>query len=286
MRKWLILLYIIIIVNFIMTSYEKMPVINGTVDYTSNDGHAVWNVKTLSEILSLYSEEEIKQIKVLMISHTKISKIEGLEKLISLEWLDLSVNKISRIEGLDKLTMLTKLDLSSNQISKIEGLEKLTKLTSLSLGYNNISKIEGLDNLININELSLGGNKIGKLENLNFLKKSKNIEYFMLINWDNPLKSIDKETYELFIKYNLLNERYKSKIGKLGIKEERNINSKNIYFVDKDSYLYFLTGSVEHRDVIDSIKGHWIQVVNNNRQIGWCFDAYLEEIKDNDIKKK
>ena len=40
-----------------------------------------------------------------------IEKIEGLECLVYLEWLDLSFNNIEVIEGLDKLTKLKDLTL-------------------------------------------------------------------------------------------------------------------------------------------------------------------------------
>ncbi|MFA7070381.1 MAG: leucine-rich repeat domain-containing protein, partial [Sulfurimonas sp.] len=58
------------------------------------------------------------------------------------------IKKISKIEGLDKLVNLNELDLSYNKISKIEGLEKLVNLKVLCLSYNKISKIEGLDKLV------------------------------------------------------------------------------------------------------------------------------------------
>ena len=47
----------------------------------------------------------------LQMDNNIIEKIEGLECLLNLEWLDLSFNNIEVIEGLDKLTKLKDLTL-------------------------------------------------------------------------------------------------------------------------------------------------------------------------------
>lgn len=52
--------------------------------------------------------------------------------------LDLSFNRISAIEGIDALVSLQKLYLCANKISVIEGISNLTNLTMLELGDNKI----------------------------------------------------------------------------------------------------------------------------------------------------
>jgi Leucine-rich repeat (LRR) protein len=76
----------------------------------------------------------------LQLDNNHIQKIENLDHLVNLKWLDLSFNDISKIENLDKLVQLTDLSLFSNKITVIENLEKLTQLHVLSLGQNKIVK--------------------------------------------------------------------------------------------------------------------------------------------------
>ena len=53
-----------------------------------------------------------------------------------MKWLDLSFNRITKIEGLDKLVKLEDLSLADNHISIIEGLENLTELNVFSFSRN------------------------------------------------------------------------------------------------------------------------------------------------------
>lgn len=70
-----------------------------------------------------------------MIEH--IPDIKGLTEIAeSVEQLDLSHNRISKIEGLEKLENLKKLNLKNNYIKMIEGIEELTKLETLDLSGN------------------------------------------------------------------------------------------------------------------------------------------------------
>jgi Leucine-rich repeat (LRR) protein len=101
-------------------------------------------------------------LRELSLSYTNhINKITGLENLTELESLDLSGNKIEKIEGLENLTKLKLLDLSSNglgydgYIKKVEGLRSLTRLESLYLHHNEIEEIKDIDTLSNLKKLTL-----------------------------------------------------------------------------------------------------------------------------------
>ncbi len=95
-----------------------------------------------------------------------------MEKLTKLQ---LDNNIITKIQGLDGLVNLKWLDLSFNLITKIEGLDKCTKLSDLSLFKNHIETLSGLDNLKELNVLSVGSNKILNLEDtIDYLRKLKN----------------------------------------------------------------------------------------------------------------
>lgn len=97
---------------------------------------------------------------------SKISDVQGLSKLTSLEELNLINNQITEIEGLESLINLKKLYLDSNQISKIEGLKKLVNLEVLSLSNNNINVIGGIKGLRNLKQLFINNNDIDQLDGL------------------------------------------------------------------------------------------------------------------------
>ncbi len=108
-------------------------------------------------------------------SFKNIKVIDNLVGFNKLRVLSLDNNMIEKIEHLDHLTNLEWLDLSFNKITVIEGLEKLTKLSDLSLFNNSIAKIENLDACVNLNCLSLGNNRIDDLENLMYLRRFQNL---------------------------------------------------------------------------------------------------------------
>lgn len=72
-------------------------------------------------------------------------------------------SRITKIEGLDNLSNLIYLDLSNNQITKIEGLDNCINLELLKINYCFIEKIEGLHNNIDLKFLSLKNNQITKI---------------------------------------------------------------------------------------------------------------------------
>ncbi|WP_080732337.1 leucine-rich repeat protein [Porphyromonas gulae] len=131
-------------------------------------------------------------LKSLDLSHNRISKLEGLERLTSLAELYLLDNQISKLEGLDHLTSLTRLDLRGNQIAKLEGLDSLTSLTGLNLMRNQIIKLEGLERLTSLTELDLSGNQIAKLEGLDSLTSLT--ELYLWGNQISKLEGLDSLT--------------------------------------------------------------------------------------------
>ena len=84
----------------------------------------------------------MEELVKLQLDNNIITKIQGLESLHKLKWLDLSFNMIEKIEGLEKLTMLEDLSLFSNRIQKLEGLDTLEQLNVLSVGSNNIKQLD------------------------------------------------------------------------------------------------------------------------------------------------
>ena len=104
----------------------------------------------------------------------KITKIEGLDRLINLELLNLHRTLISEIRGLDGLK-IKKLYLSECPINEIQGLDSLATLEELDLYGDRIEEIKGLDSLINLHFLSLQENQIKEIKGLKTLKNLRSV---------------------------------------------------------------------------------------------------------------
>lgn len=79
-------------------------------------------------------------LKILSLQNNSLTKIENLNKLISLDELYLSENGITVIENLEDNINLGTLDLSMNKISKIENITHLQKLKELWVRTKNLQK--------------------------------------------------------------------------------------------------------------------------------------------------
>ena len=84
----------------------------------------------------------MEKLTKLQLDNNIIMRIQGLESLVNLKWLDLSFNSIEVIEGLDRCSKITDLSLYSNHIKTLSGLESLHDLNVLSVGKNKLSNLE------------------------------------------------------------------------------------------------------------------------------------------------
>jgi leucine-rich repeat-containing protein 49 len=100
-------------------------------------------------------------------SNNYISKIEKLQTLRLLQYLDFSDNHLLEIENLPEL--LKVLLLGRNRIKRITGLESLGNLEVLDLSSNCIEDIEGLEKLQNLKVLNLESNKIRTVPDIGYL---------------------------------------------------------------------------------------------------------------------
>jgi protein TilB len=86
--------------------------------------------------------EDCRHLKILYFQNNLIEKMEGLNKLKELEYLNLAVNSISKIEGTKRCESLNKLDLTLNFIDledlkeSCENLEWNCLLTDMYLTGN------------------------------------------------------------------------------------------------------------------------------------------------------
>lgn len=116
-------------------------------------------ISTLEE-LSLHQEdiEKIEHIhdwcrdlKILLMQSNLISKIENVNKLKKLEYLNLALNNVEVIENLEMLESLYKLDLTLNFIGKLRSVESLRgnyNLRELHLVGNPCSDYPGYRNYV------------------------------------------------------------------------------------------------------------------------------------------
>ena len=93
----------------------------------------------------------MEKIVKLQLDNNIIVKLQGLDHLVNLRWLDLSFNLIEKIEGLDKNRELEDLSLYNNKITDLSAdkdgkgpLDDLTKLNVLSIGKNKITKLDDM----------------------------------------------------------------------------------------------------------------------------------------------
>ena len=89
----------------------------------------------------------------------------------SLTKLQLCNNILTKIEKLDQLTNLVWLDLSFNSIKKIENLDNLKKLECINLHRNLITSIENMDNQLRLEIFIISSNGINSFEHVKYLRR-------------------------------------------------------------------------------------------------------------------
>jgi hypothetical protein len=98
--------------------------------------------------------------------------------------------------------------------------------------------------------------------------------------FDNVLSKLTK--YQLITDGNKkdksIKKYYAPKVNVLRFRESPSLDGKYIRTLKENEKLELLETGKE--DTIDGIKGHWIKVKTEKGEIGWCFDGYLEEVKE------
>lgn len=85
------------------------------------------------------------------------------------------------------------------------------------------------------------------------------------------LKKINKNEIKILF--------YIPKIDSLRLRKEPNVNGEFIRLLKKEEKLELLVKLNKYKDTIDGKKGTWVKVKTEQGEVGWCFDAYLEEVK-------
>lgn len=146
----------------------KVFIRNGILSYYGNKiGSTPFN--NISELLSLYTEQELHSVTELYISKINLQEIDSLDRLPNLEDLTLGACKITSMKGLEMAPKLKGLNLSQNPIGKIEYLETLKDIEEIYIANSQLKKIEGIEGLQKLRELDLSGNQLTKIEGLSDL---------------------------------------------------------------------------------------------------------------------
>eukprot|EP00927_Polykrikos_kofoidii_P077786 TRINITY_DN74692_c0_g1_i1.p1 TRINITY_DN74692_c0_g1~~TRINITY_DN74692_c0_g1_i1.p1 ORF type:complete len:949 (-),score=139.94 TRINITY_DN74692_c0_g1_i1:383-3229(-) len=126
-----------------------------------------------------YLENE-SNLRLLNYQSNAISRIENLNGLDDLVFLDLYDNRIRHIQNLEPVSNLRVLMLGKNEVRRIENLDSLQKLDVLDLHSNQVEKVECLDHLRDLRVLNLAGNflrdvlDVGNLSSLTELNVRRN----------------------------------------------------------------------------------------------------------------
>lgn len=119
------------------------------------------------KVTKIMGLEEMVSLKTLVFRSCLISDIEGLETLTRLEKLELYDNQIEYISGIHHLSNLRVLDLSFNAIRQLINFgQYVPLLEELYVAQNKLRKIEGLEGLPHLRILDLGANRIRVIEGL------------------------------------------------------------------------------------------------------------------------
>jgi len=129
-----------------------------------------------TKISDLEPLRQLSSLQELYCSSNLISDLEPLRQLSSLQVLSCDSNQISDLEPLRQLTNLQNLYCSSNQISDLEPLSQLTNLQNLNCSSNQISDLEPLSQLTNLQNLYCSSNQISDLEPLFQLTNLQNLD--------------------------------------------------------------------------------------------------------------
>lgn len=127
-----------------------------------------------NQVKDLEPAYKLTNLEVLSIEYNPVQKIDGIEQLKKLRYLNLSGCGIrTGFTSLALLTKLTDLNVAGNNISNIKPLTAIKSLRYLNLTDNKVKDLSGIENLENLEELYLTQNRVSDLAPLMKLKKLK-----------------------------------------------------------------------------------------------------------------
>lgn len=124
-------------------------------------------------------EADYKAIISLDAGNRGLTSLEGIQKLVNLEWLKFDVNEVSDISLLRGMTKLVHLDFGCNKVSDISVLEGMKNLKCLIMYDNEVKDISPLKGLTGIEFLNMDNNRI---EDLSALEGFSSLHALLLEN--------------------------------------------------------------------------------------------------------
>ncbi|CAB3396993.1 unnamed protein product [Caenorhabditis bovis] len=129
------------------------------------------------------------KITTLDLSEQKLTKLHGIQELVSLQFLSIRKNKIASLKKLMRLPTLRFLDASSNHVGKLDNLP--STLIFVDLSQNRLQNLAFCQTLTNARDIRVQRNQIKSLKSLEFCVQ---LETFFVS--DNMIK--DKMELEVF----------------------------------------------------------------------------------------
>ncbi len=149
-------------------------------------------------------EQELR-LRLLNFQNNNIRKIQHLENLPNLIFLDMYNNKLATLDGpISSVRGLRVLMAGKNRITTISNLSTLRKLDVLDLHSNDIKQIEGLQGLSDLRVLNLAGNSIALVNNLTSLQSLTELN--LRRNVIEKVEELDKlpALQRVFLSHNLI----------------------------------------------------------------------------------
>lgn len=153
------------------TAIESMTVLTN-LDLSNTGMTHIDSINNLTN--GFLSNKRTTKLLDLNISNNKISNIEGLENITTLQKLYVSSNQLTDISKLGSLAKLDTLNLSGNHVEDITSLEPLNNLKTLYISNNKIRDISPISRIA-ITELDFSGNRVKDITSLSRMTSLTNL---------------------------------------------------------------------------------------------------------------
>jgi internalin A len=193
-------------------------------------------------MMILFGQNDLINLKNLMLSDNNVKSAQPLVSLINLENLQLDNNNISTINGLGALQKLRRLRLSENHISVITELGKLKNLEALAIAQNQVTDLSPLSGLMNLRTLNISNNKI---KDITPVRSLPHLPLTVIVLYGNPLpntvfEEILKDEYILNSLSPTIADGIKSQYGEL-----RQYMDEGILKISQDNSVYQIVVQLE-----------------------------------------
>jgi Leucine-rich repeat (LRR) protein len=156
----------------------------GFTDAPDNEQlHRISQMRTLSfsnnyQIASLEPVKEMKVLRELKFTETKISDLRPLDSLFRLEILNISANPVSDLEPIASLRALTSFSCSETPVDDLNPLSGLKNLQILNISGTQVKNLKALKDMNSLTYLDCSNTKIHFLGPVKYLENLKTLKCF------------------------------------------------------------------------------------------------------------